>query len=84
MDGRAASPGFARPHQRRTPLLLGALVFGLGGALDIICHVAPVNGLSWLFARLGPDGEVAHLITFVGMVLVVASLVFVGVRRSEE
>lgn len=81
MEGWVASHALVWLRQRRAPLLLGPLVFGLGGVLDLVYHVAPTKEVPWLFAWLGPDGEVAHLMTFAGMVFVVASLVFSGVRR---
>ena len=74
----------ARLRSSRTPLYLGALIFGLGGLLDIAYHVAPASDRARLLAWLGPDGVFAHEVTLAGMVLVVVSLVLAGVRRSEE
>lgn len=44
--------------------------FAIGTILDLFYHAAPAAWLSTIDQYLGPDGSRAHLITFVGMVLI--------------
>ena len=48
--------------------------FVVGTTLDLFYHVAPPAWLPTIEQYLGPDGSRAHLITFVGMVLILASV----------
>ncbi len=68
----------------RLPLTAGLVVFSAGGLLDLAFHFAPAAWLTVLTAYLGEDGEVAHLITFAGMALVVVGLGLLGFARPGQ
>jgi hypothetical protein len=65
-------------------LALGEVVFSLGIAEDLAYHVAPAAIVPALETVLGVDGELAHLAIFVGMVIVVAGLVTMGLRAGHK
>ncbi len=67
------------------PLLtLGVVVFGLGGLADVVYHASPVAWTPTLDGYLGADGEIAHLVLFAGMALVVLGLVATGLRTVRS
>jgi len=78
---------FVRVHPAAgslSPLLrLGLLVFLLGACADLAFHLlaAPAGGA--LAALLGPDGSRAHLVTLVGMVVVLLGVLERGVRHAR-
>jgi hypothetical protein len=58
----------------------GLAVMGFGGLLDLVAHVgAPVDSV----ASSAADQATAHLLLFVGMVLIVLGVVVDGVRLSR-
>lgn len=63
-----------RLHRPSLPQLFGLGVFGVGSCLDLAFHAAPLAWQPFLERYLGPAGVNAHLITFVGMLLVLATL----------
>jgi hypothetical protein len=57
------------------------ILFGLGGLGDVAYHT---GGPSWLAPLLGGNGHKAHLITFVGMALIVAGLTVGALTGTQE
>ncbi len=65
----------------------GLPTFVTGATLDLFYHAAPIAWLPTIDRYLGPDGSRAHLITFAGMVLILASVLDAAVslrRQSPE
>lgn len=61
---------------RRSRLeLVGLAVFALGGLLDLVYHTLPPGPQALAERYLGTDGSYAHLVTFVGMLLIALALV---------
>jgi hypothetical protein len=68
-------------------LLLGIVVLVLGGTADIVYHAALAVGSGHQHGSiplLGPDGERAHLVTLMGMVLTLAGVVARGAQRTRR
>ena len=63
---------------------IGALVFGLGALGDVAHHAVERWLPGGIDAALGPDGSNAHLVTLIGMVLVVVSLVRHGLNADPD
>lgn len=69
------------------PQLCSLAVFAVGAGLDVVYHVAPVSLQPALARYLGSDGSNAHLVTFIGMLLILATVLQSAVRprrRFEE
>jgi len=67
--------------------LTGLATFAIGTILDLFYHLAPAAWLPAVEQYLGPDGSRAHLITFVGMVVILATVLdaaFPERRQSPE
>jgi hypothetical protein len=63
-------------------MLVGLLILLAGGVLDVVYHSVPV--LAPLLGRyLGRDGGLAHLVTFIGMLVTLLG-VFVGRPRRAR
>ena len=56
----------------------GLLLVLLGGLADLVFHGAPSTLLAQLGPWLGADGQHAHLLTLLGMLVAVAGLVLSG------
>ncbi len=54
--------------------LTGLATFAMGTILDLFYHLAPAAWLPTVERYLGADGSRAHLITFVGMVVILATV----------
>ncbi len=61
----------------------GLLVFVFGAALDLLFHAAPASLSSVLMIYLGYEGQNAHLVTLLGMVLILLGILFNKPRRTE-
>lgn len=73
-----------RRRLRRTPLAgLGLLVSAGGTVLDLLYHASPPVAQATFAAVLGDGGERAHLVTFIGMVLVLLAVVRRGLTQTE-
>ena len=75
------SPAFARLSP---PLRLGLLVFLAGAGLDLIYHVPWLTGPLALDAYLGENGYWAHLVTFLGMAVIVLGVVAAGLTQTAR
>ena len=53
---------------------LGLLILVIGGTLDLVYHAAPPGWAMWLDGYLGTDGVGAHLVTLLGMVVMLLGL----------
>jgi hypothetical protein len=53
---------------------LGLLILVIGGTLDLLYHAAPPGWAMRLDGYLGADGVGAHLLTLLGMVVMLLSL----------
>ena len=60
-----------------SPVRPGLVVLSAGALVDAVYHAAPDSPLG---AVLGPEGVNAHLIIFVGMLIVLASVLLQGLR----
>lgn len=56
--------------------LVGLLVFVVGAMLDVMYHAAPAAWHPFLESYLGPDGQNAHILTFVGMIWIVVAVLW--------
>ena len=67
------------------PVLLGAALLALGGSADLLYHAAPAWLVAALEPVLGSAGGRAHLLTLLGMVVVLAGVAWRGLhaRRPE-
>jgi hypothetical protein len=65
---------------RHLPLVTGAglLVFATGGAGDLLYHALPAETAAQLVPALGINGTTPHLVTFVGMVLLLVGVIRQG------
>lgn len=62
----------------------GLVLFGAGGAGDLVYHTAPAHLAATLTPLLGAEAGRAHLVTLAGMVAILASVVWRGLRRRVE
>ncbi len=69
---------FLRPSSL---LRIGAVVFGLGSALDLVYHASPPAFAAWLEGFAGPDAERVHLVIMAGMALIVLGLLAEGIKQ---
>jgi hypothetical protein len=53
---------------------LGMLILAAGGALDVLYHAAPLGWAIWLDGYLGRQGAGAHMVTLLGMVVMLLGL----------
>jgi hypothetical protein len=53
---------------------VGVLILVIGGALDLLYHVAPPEWAIQLDVVLGPEAVVAHLMTLFGMIVTLVGL----------
>jgi hypothetical protein len=70
--------------RRQWGLLTGILLFCLGGAGDLLHHVLPASFATTLEPLLGADAARAHLLTFVGMVVILIAVLYRGVRHEPR
>jgi hypothetical protein len=63
---------------------MGFGLFGAGSALDLAYHLSPATWLPTVEQYAGPDGVRAHEITLIGMLVVLASLVRLGLARAHH
>ncbi len=59
----------------------GLVVLSAGALTDALYHAAPDSPLGGLF---GPEGFTAHLVIFVGMLIVLASVLLQGLRAPRR
>ena len=60
-----------------SPVRPGLVVLSAGALVDALYHAAPDSPLGGL---LGPEGYYAHLVIFLGMLIVLASVLLQGLR----
>lgn len=72
--GGREEKGVARWFRISPVGISGGLIFALGTALDLLAHLAPPGWQLLLERYLGSGGAHAHLVTFVGMLLILASV----------
>jgi hypothetical protein len=66
-------------------LLWGGLtLFALGAAGDLAYHALPLHVAAALDPLVGPEAVRAHLLALLGMLAVVASLAWKGVRHAAQ
>ncbi len=70
--------------RRHWGLLVGVLLFCLGGAGDLLHHLLPAPLAATLEPLLGADAARAHLLTFVGMVVILIAVLCRGVRHEPR
>lgn len=63
-----------RLHHLTWAGVAGLATFVVASGLDLLYHTAPAAWTPVLEQYLGPDGSVAHLITFVGMILILIAV----------
>lgn len=66
-----------------TMLRSGLALLGLGGAADLLYHALPPAAARALEPWLGPVAVNAHLLTFVGMIVVLAAVLDAGLRHGR-
>lgn len=59
----------------------GLAILSAGAFVDAVYHAAPDSPFG---ALLGPEGMTAHLIIFLGMLVVVSSLLLQGARTPRR
>ncbi len=64
-------------------MLPGVLALGAGALLDVAYHLGVGESIGLVASLAGDDGESAHLLLFVGMALVVAGLLVIGVGSGR-
>lgn len=82
--GRLGATGKRAGGLQHWTLLTGVLLFGLGGAADLLHHLLPAPFAATLEPLLGADAARAHLLTFVGMVVIVFAVLYRGVRHDPR
>ncbi len=61
----------------------GLFVFAIGAALDLLFHAAPASVSGALMIYLGHEGQNAHLVTLLGMVLILLGILINRPRKTE-
>lgn len=62
----------------------GLVLFGAGGAGDLVYHASPAHLAAALTPLLGAEAGRAHLVTLAGMVAILVSVVWRGLRRRVD
>ena len=65
-------------------LITGLILFCFGGAGDLLHHLLPTPFANTLEPLLGADAARAHLLTFVGMVVIMITVLYRGVRHEPR
>ncbi len=59
---------------------IGFVILALGGSLDFVYHAAPSSWIGTLELYLGHEGYNAHLVTFIGMLIMLAGVLIPVLR----
>jgi hypothetical protein len=63
---------------------LGLIVFAFGGFLDVLYQAAPPNWALYLEPYLGTNGNGAHFVTLVGMLVIMLGVMRTALSRARR